>query len=145
MPKGGGDLLGPQPLDAADFVGRIVAQAAGDFRAGTTSPSTFDRAYDPTLDPASSANQRMAAITQLFYTDNFLHDWYYDAGFDEPSGNAQNDNYGRGGSAGDRIFAEAQDYAGGRRLIRSRSSMWSCASRSSSRTCPRSPSWISIP
>ena len=43
---------------------------------------------------------------------NWLHDWYYDAGFDEAAGNAQTDNYGRGGLAGDNIKTQAQDYSG---------------------------------
>src|SRR5262249_38143235 len=37
-------------------------------------------------------------------------DWYYDAGFDEASGNAQTSNYGRGGIENDNIHAEAQDF-----------------------------------
>src|SRR6185369_8812187 len=40
----------------------------------------------------------------------WLHDWYYDAGFTEAAGNAQTDNFGRGGSAGDSIIAEGQDF-----------------------------------
>jgi hypothetical protein len=39
--------------------------------------------------------------------NNFLHDWFYDSGFDEASGNAQIDNFGRGGIGGDSIRAEA--------------------------------------
>jgi hypothetical protein len=85
---------------------------AGDFRASTTSANTFDRAYDVTLAPGSSSNQRMAAITQLFYDDNFFHDWYYDSGFDEASGNGQTSNFGRGGLGGDAMHAEAQDFGG---------------------------------
>jgi large repetitive protein len=41
-----------------------------------------------------------------------MHDFFYDAGFDEASGNAQTDNYGRGGEGGDPILGEAQDYSG---------------------------------
>lgn len=85
---------------------------AGDFRATTTSPGVFDRTYDVNLAPGSSAAQRMASVTSLFYLNNHLHDTFYDAGFDEASGNAQADNYGRGGAGGDRIRAEGQDYAG---------------------------------
>src|SRR6185312_15861297 len=48
----------------------------------------------------------------LFYLNNFLHDWYYDFGFDEISGNGQARNFGRGGLEGDAIKAEAQDYSG---------------------------------
>jgi hypothetical protein len=54
----------------------------------------------------------MAAVTNLFYANNYLHDWFYDAGFDEAAGNAQTSNFGRGGLAADSILAEAQDYSG---------------------------------
>jgi hypothetical protein len=86
--------------------------SASDLRASTSSPGAFDYTYDTSLAPNVSTNQRMASITQLFYTTNFLHDWYYDAGFDEAAGNAQLANFGRGGVEGDRMRAEAQDYGG---------------------------------
>jgi large repetitive protein len=85
--------------------------SAGDLRAATTSLRTFERTYDTSLAPDASDVQRMAAVTQLFYVNNWLHDWYYDAGFDEAAGNAQHDNYGRGGVGGDRLLAEAQDFS----------------------------------
>ena len=85
---------------------------AGDFRASTTAANTFDRTYDTNLAPGSSNAQQQAAITQLFYDNNFFHDWYYDVGFNEPSGNAQTNNYGRGGLQNDNIRAEAQDFSG---------------------------------
>lgn len=85
---------------------------AGDLRATTTGPNAFDRTYDVNLAPSASTDQRMASITQLFYNNNFLHDWFYDSGFDEASGNGQADNYGRGGLGGDALRAEAQDYGG---------------------------------
>jgi large repetitive protein len=84
----------------------------GDLRANVTASGVFDRTYDVTKAPGASDDQRMAAITQLFYTTNFLHDWYYDVGFNEVAGNAQASNYGRGGVEGDSLRAEAQDYAG---------------------------------
>src|SRR5262249_39613486 len=63
---------------------------------------------------AQSANanttQQMAAVTQLFFNNNWFHDWYYAAGFTEAAGNAQFSNYGRGGVEGDGIRAEAQDF-----------------------------------
>ena len=86
--------------------------SAGDFRATTTGANTFDRTYDVTLAPGVSSAQRMAAITQLFYDDNFFHDWYYDSGFDEASGNGQTSNFGRGGLGADAMRAEAQDFSG---------------------------------
>jgi len=86
--------------------------SSGDFRATTVEPNSFDRTYDTSLAPNVDQNQQMAAIAQMFYTVNFLHDWYYDNGFDEISGNAQMDNYGRGGIEGDPLLAEGQDYSG---------------------------------
>jgi len=84
----------------------------GDTRADITTTNTFDRVYDINQSPNVSDNQRKAAITQLFYTVNWLHDWFYDAGFDEAAGNAQSNNYGRGGFQNDPLLAEAQDASG---------------------------------
>lgn len=84
----------------------------GDVRALTSAANTFDYAYDFALNPGANKNQQMASVTQLFYDLNFLHDWYYDSGFNEAAGNAQLDNYGRGGVPGDPLRGEAQDYNG---------------------------------
>lgn len=86
--------------------------SGGDLRATTTAPGTFDRTYDVNQGPTVNSDQRMAAITQLFYDNNFFHDWYYDSGFDEASGNGQTDNFGRGGLGGDALLSEAQDFGG---------------------------------
>ena len=51
------------------------------------------------------------AVTNLFYHLNRFHDYMYSLGFDEPAGAMQEDNFGRGGLGGDRIFADAQDGA----------------------------------
>jgi hypothetical protein len=86
--------------------------SAGDLRASTTGPGAFDRVFDVMLQPGANAAQTQSVVTQVFYTVNFLHDWYYAAGFDEAAGNAQDSNLGRGGIEGDRLLAEAQDYNG---------------------------------
>ncbi|MFO0761155.1 MAG: M36 family metallopeptidase [Byssovorax sp.] len=83
----------------------------GDLRATTTSDHTFDRVYDVTKEPLDSPAQSMAAVTQLFFTTNWMHDYWYDSGFDEAAGNAQRYNGGRGGLEGDELHAEAQDGA----------------------------------
>ncbi|MDO6445189.1 rhombosortase-dependent M36 family metallopeptidase [Colwellia sp. 1_MG-2023] len=83
----------------------------GDYTAETTSDFTFDYSYDKEQAEYSLDN-RKAAIVNLFYLNNYLHDDYYDHGFDEASGNAQNDNYGRGGEEGDALRAEVQDNSG---------------------------------
>jgi hypothetical protein len=83
----------------------------GDIRATPTSKFVFDRVYDTSQDPLVSADQTMAAVTQLFYTVNWMHDSWYDSGFDEAAGNGQVDNYGRGGLGNDPVVAQAQDGA----------------------------------
>ncbi len=85
---------------------------SGDVRATTTAAGVFDRSFDVALAPNANVTQVQAAITQAFYTGNWLHDAFYDAGFDELSGNAQADNYGRGGLAGDSLRIDVQDYTG---------------------------------
>ncbi|NVJ22557.1 histidine kinase [Myxococcus sp. AM011] len=72
----------------------------------------FDYAYDTSIQPGANQTQQLAAVVNLFYITNFLHDWFYDAGFDEASGNAQMSNYGRGGLEGDSLRVEAQDSGG---------------------------------
>lgn len=84
----------------------------GDFRGSVSAAGQFGYLYDTSLAPNANVNQQQASIAQLFFTTNFLHDWYYDAGFDEAAGNAQTSNFGRGGVEGDNLHAEAQDYSG---------------------------------
>jgi large repetitive protein len=113
LPNGATQTLGNNVDAYVDLVAPDgFTPASADFRATTTSPGMFDRIYDVTQTPQANQTQQMAAITQLFYVTNWLHDWYYDDGFDEASGNAQDNNYGRGGAANDRLLAEAQDYSG---------------------------------
>lgn len=83
-----------------------------DLRAETTGENAFSYVYDTSKRPGFSPEQIKASVVNLFYVNNFLHDWYYDAGFDEAAGNAQSFNFGRGGVEGDPIQAQAQDYGG---------------------------------
>lgn len=53
-----------------------------------------------------------AAITNLFYWNNLVHDVQYHYGFDEISGNFQVNNFGNGGFGNDPVRAEAQDGGG---------------------------------
>jgi extracellular elastinolytic metalloproteinase len=69
----------------------------------------FDFAEDLTQTPSA---YRPAAVTNLFYITNYVHDVQYQYGFDEVSGNFQVDNYGRGGAGNDSLQAEAQDGGG---------------------------------
>ena len=86
---------------------------AGDHRPSTSTPGVFDALYDPTLAPNASDAQLSASAQPVFVLANWLHDWYYDAGFVEAVGNAQVDNFGRGGWGGDPVVVEAQDYGFG--------------------------------
>ncbi len=55
---------------------------------------------------------RDAAVTNLFYWNNIVHDVLYQHGFDEAAGNFQVSNYGNGGLGNDDVRAEAQDGSG---------------------------------
>ncbi|HLL02827.1 MAG TPA: myxosortase-dependent M36 family metallopeptidase [Myxococcaceae bacterium] len=113
LPNGATQTTGNNVDAYADLAAPDGFQAGGaDIRPSTTSPGVFDYTYDVTKAPGTTPNQIKAATVSLFYLNNFLHDWFYDAGFDEASGNAQVSNYGRGGLEGDSIRAEAQDYSG---------------------------------
>jgi extracellular elastinolytic metalloproteinase len=71
---------------------------------------TFDFPADIVNDqPQNYVN---AAVTNLFYWCNNVHDLTYQYGFDEASGNFQVNNYGRGGVGGDDVRCEAQDGSG---------------------------------
>ena len=74
---------------------------------------TLDYVYDFTKAPAdpTSDNQKFA-ITNLFYWNNIIHDIAYLYGFNEPAGNFQNNNQGRGGAGNDYVIADAQDASG---------------------------------
>ncbi|OUJ69123.1 T9SS-dependent M36 family metallopeptidase [Hymenobacter crusticola] len=66
----------------------------------------FDFPFDQTL--AAPTNQD-AAITNLFYWNNLMHDVMAYKGFDEASGNFQSRNYTGAGTPQDYVQAEAQD------------------------------------
>lgn len=55
---------------------------------------------------------RPAVVTNLFYANNIIHDVLYEYGFDEVSGNFQQNNYGNGGLGNDYVLAEAQEGSG---------------------------------
>ncbi|MCB0519025.1 MAG: M36 family metallopeptidase [Lewinellaceae bacterium] len=69
----------------------------------------FDFPYSPTAEPEAIID---AAVTNLFYWNNFMHDFSYRYGFNEAAGNFQQNNYGNGGAGGDYVIAHAQAGAG---------------------------------
>jgi Zn-dependent metalloprotease len=56
--------------------------------------------------------QQANAVTNLWYFNNFMHDWMYSLGFTESARNFQTNNFGRGGAQNDHVRAEAQDGSG---------------------------------
>ena len=67
----------------------------------------FDFPFNPSY--SSSDQSEDAAITNLFYWNNIIHDILYHYGFDEESGNFQVKNYTGNGIENDEVLAEAQD------------------------------------
>jgi extracellular elastinolytic metalloproteinase len=86
--------------NAADANGRPVS-ATKDFQ------FTANLTQAPTL----LVNQQ-AAVTNLFYLNNVIHDKLYRHGFNEAAGNFQTNNFGKGGLGNDAVLAEAQDGGG---------------------------------
>ena len=77
------------------------------------SPDTFNLRFDYPFTPSITPTVNLAScITNLFYWNNIMHDVTYQYGFDEVSGNFQNNNLGRGGLGADYVKAEAQDGGG---------------------------------
>lgn len=69
----------------------------------------FNFAYNPQTDDPATANYRNGEVTDMFFWTNVYHDRLYRLGFTEAARNFQNDNFGRGGLAADRVRAEGQD------------------------------------
>ncbi len=85
----------------------------------------FQTGYDYSPDGGSQLNFNFEAnleeqpveymdvsITNLFYINNMMHDIWYQYGFDESSGNFQENNYGNPGIGSDSVNADGQDGAG---------------------------------
>ncbi len=69
--------------------------------------------FDFPLDEADEPSEyRDAAVTNLFYMNNILHDFSYGYGFTEAAGNFQQNNYGNGGNGNDYVLGQAQDGGG---------------------------------
>ncbi|WP_299365032.1 M36 family metallopeptidase, partial [Winogradskyella sp.] len=71
---------------------------------------TFDYPFNPVFSAGDQSED--AAITNLFYWSNIIHDIIYLYGFDEESGNFQVNNYNGLGVGNDPVNAEAQDGSG---------------------------------
>jgi extracellular elastinolytic metalloproteinase len=83
----------------------------GDIRGATSGPGQFLYSYDPTTS-TTDATIRQVKTTHMFYYNNYLHDVWYQRGFNEVARNAQTSNYGRGGAENDNIRGEGEDRSG---------------------------------
>lgn len=93
------DLKAPDGFSAGDVIGKV------------SSARTFDYKYNHTKSARDPKNLQNSLVGMFFHV-NWLHDRWYEAGFDEASGNAQKNNFGRGGVGGDPILAEGNDFSG---------------------------------
>lgn len=114
IPAGGADTQGNKTiagldLSAPDGVDAIVPTSGALAFNYVSNPPPGISAPGEDVNTAASRN---AAVVNLFYWNNRFHDSTYEMGFTEQAFNFQNDNYGRGGAGGDRVSAQAQDYAG---------------------------------
>ncbi len=83
----------------------------GDVRGKITAAGVFDYTYNHTKDSIDPKNLQNSLVGMFFHV-NWLHDRWYEAGFDEASGNAQVKNFGLGGLGADPILAEGADFSG---------------------------------
>ncbi|MGK5110692.1 MULTISPECIES: M36 family metallopeptidase [unclassified Geodermatophilus] len=93
------DLAAPDGLGPGDVFGEV------------TGDHVFDHVYDHAK-PATDPENLQASLVGMFFHVNWLHDRWYEAGFDEAAGNAQQDNFGAGGLGGDPVLAEGNDFSG---------------------------------
>ena len=93
----GNNVVAREDTDADDMNGALANGGAS---------LNFDHPLDLTKAPSSYQD---AAITNLFYWNNVLHDIHFQYGFDEAAGNFQQTNYSSLGEAGDPVLADAQD------------------------------------
>ena len=102
------DLTEPDGFSNKDDTGEVH-----DVMGSVSAVASFDYSYNFSLtDNFKNDSQLQAAISNVFYTTNLMHDWLYGHGFDELAGNGQASNYGRGGYDSDRMLVEINDYSG---------------------------------
>ncbi|MFN8487777.1 MAG: M36 family metallopeptidase [Caldilineaceae bacterium] len=119
-PYGWHDVNGAPGAEFHDTRGNNVsaqedadADDADGFRPSEQTPGLldFDYAFNPAQSPTAGTNQA-AAIVNLFYANNMIHDLMVHYGFDEAAGNFQANNYSGDGLGGDAVQADAQDGLG---------------------------------
>ncbi|MCG2419635.1 M36 family metallopeptidase, partial [Aequorivita sp. F47161] len=104
-PYGWHDTDGVAGPEFTVTTGNNVDAHKGIDRPDGTAALNFDFPIDLTQNPALNT---APYITNLFYWNNIMHDVLYQYGFDEASGNFQENNYLRGGLGSDSVNANAQ-------------------------------------
>jgi hypothetical protein len=107
--KPGADTRTTSGNNADAYHDTVNDNAADPASQPTSSTLKFDYVADDRLTPAS---YRDAAVTNLFYWNNVMHDFTARFGFDEAAGNFQVVNYTGAGKGADAVRAEAQDGGG---------------------------------
>ena len=110
LPPGATETRGNNCVAYADLEPPDGA-SVGDVFGAVTAPDTFAYTYDHSQS-ASDPTNLQNSIVGMFFHVNYLHDRWYEAGFDEAAGNAQQDNFGLGGLGGDPVLAEGHDFSG---------------------------------
>jgi len=82
----------------------VHANIGGKFANGGAAKK-FDFSLDLTKAPTAYTD---AAVTNLFYMNNIMHDVFFKYGFDEVAGNFQTENYSGKGAGKDQVIANAQ-------------------------------------
>jgi len=108
--SGGAEFTTPRGNNAYAYTD-TDANNAPDTGPGPNGGSSLRFDFPISLNSAPGTYQN-AAVTNLFYWNNIIHDVQYQYGFDEAAGNFQANNYGKGGREGDAVLAEAQDGSG---------------------------------
>ncbi len=99
--------------NVAAYDDSLNRNAPGRYASSSTAAPTLTFAATPDFTATATTNaNRSAAIVNLFYWNNLIHDLTYQYGFTEAAGNFQADNLGRGGAGNDYVKAEAQDGSG---------------------------------
>ncbi|KAH9013760.1 Fungalysin metallopeptidase-domain-containing protein, partial [Lactarius hengduanensis] len=120
-PQGFKVVFDPQDLAASplgwhdDGTTSTIVTAGNNVNAGNTSETSpvlnFIYAYGLSQ-PPDSLNNHNAAVVNVFYVMNSVHDFTYRYGFTEATFNFQTNNFGKGGVGNDRVTVTVQDPAG---------------------------------
>jgi hypothetical protein len=107
------DYLTTRGNNVAAYDDAANLNVPGNYASSLTPSPGLSFNYPPDFgNSPSTVPNRNAAVVNLFYWNNIIHDVLYQFGFTEAAGNFQQDNINRGGRGNDYVRAEAQDGAG---------------------------------